>query len=78
MGDEAGLQVGLRRGLVKSRGRIIGRHAWNEITLEGGEIRIVDVMNPEKDFELPEPEAIGYNYADMDGEPMYPRANDER
>ena len=71
MGDEAGLKVGLRRGLVKVKGRIIGRHAWNEITLADGGIRIVDVMNPEEDFELPEPGKVHFNYADMEGEGIY-------
>ncbi len=71
MGDEAGLRVGLRRGHMKSRGRLLGRHAWNEITLENGGKRIVDVMNPEKNFKMPEAKKVSYRYAGMKGEDLY-------
>ena len=71
MGDEAGLRVGLRRGHMKARGRLLGRHAWNEITLEDGSRRIVDVMNPEKNFKLPVAEKISYRYAGIEGEDLY-------
>ncbi len=71
LGDEAGLNVGLRRGHIVERGRIVGRHAWNEITLGDGSIRIVDVMNPEKDFIFPEPETISHKYGDIKGKPLY-------
>ena len=71
MGDEAGLKVGLRRGHMKSRGRLLGRHAWNEITLEDGSRRIVDVMNPEKNFKLPPAEKVSHKYAGIKGEELY-------
>jgi hypothetical protein len=71
MGDEAGLRVGLRRGHMKSRGRILGRHAWNEITLENGGRRIVDVMNPEKNFKLPVAGKVSSRYAGIKGEDLY-------
>ena len=71
MGDEAGLRVGLRRGHMKSRGRLLGRHAWNEITLSDGSRRIVDVMNPEKNFKLPLAEEVSHKYAGIKGEELY-------
>ena len=71
MGDEAGLRVGLRRGHMKSRGRLLGRHAWNEITLSDGSRRIVDVMNPEKNFKLPLAEEVSHKYAGIKGEDLY-------
>jgi hypothetical protein len=71
MGDEAGLRVGLRRGHMKRRGRLLGRHAWNEITLENGGKRIVDVMNPEKNFKLPVAEKVSFRYAGIKGEDLY-------
>ncbi|MEM7386060.1 MAG: EDR1-related protein [Verrucomicrobiota bacterium] len=71
LGDEADLQVSLVRGLILQKGRAIGRHAWNEILLDDGSLRIVDVMNPEKDFKLPSPEKVGFNYGDIKGQPLY-------
>ena len=71
MGDEAGLRVGLRRGHMKARGRLLGRHAWNEITLKDGSRRIVDVMNPEKNFQLPLAEKVSHRYAGIEGEDLY-------
>ncbi len=74
LGDEAGLEVGLRRGQALDRGRIIGRHAWNELTLPDGSLRIVDVMSPEPDFRLPEASEVYFRYGDIKGEPLYQKS----
>ena len=74
LGDEAGLKIGLRRGQMIQRGRAIGRHAWNEITLEDGTIRIVDVMNPKEDFVFPSESEAAPFYGDIKGEPLYKKA----
>ncbi len=78
LGDEAGLQVGLRRGQALARGRIIGRHAWNELTLPDGTLLIVDVMSPEPDFRLPEAGEVYFRYGDIKGEPLYKKPSEEK
>jgi hypothetical protein len=71
LGDEAGLDVGLRRGQMMVKGRIAGRHAWNELTLSDGTVLIVDVMNPEPDFKLPTATEAHFKYGGIKGEPLY-------
>lgn len=74
LGDEAGLDVGLRRGQMMVKGRIAGRHAWNELTLSDGTVYIVDVMNPEPDFKLPTAAEARFKYGDIKGEPLYKKS----
>lgn len=77
LADEAGLKVGLRRGHLMRGGRPLGRHAWNELTLQDGSLRIVDVMNPEENFTLPEPADVHFKYGDIKGKPLYEAGDEE-
>ena len=77
LGDEAGLDVALRRGQMMEKGRIAGRHAWNELTLSDGTLLIVDVMNPEPDFKLPTAVDANFKYGDIKGEPLYQKKSDD-
>lgn len=47
LGDEAGLEVSLVRGNMRS-GNGFGGHAWNEVRFSSGETSIMDVMNPQQ------------------------------
>lgn len=75
LADEAGLQVALVRGYMKSGGRY-GGHAWNELTFSNGDKRMVDVMNPTRhgrDFVLPllDARALTSGYMDAAGAELY-------
>lgn len=52
LADEADLDVALVRGNHGPFWRR-GGHAWNELHLGNGEVRLVDVMNPSPDFYFP-------------------------
>ena len=53
MADEAGLKTALVRGNMLFPGGY-GGHAWNELHLEDGTVKIVDVMNPKEEFAFPD------------------------
>ncbi len=69
LADEAGLAVALVRGNLGPG----GAHAWNELGLEDGEKRIVDVMNPRPGFYFPKTdERAAADYLTVKNQPYYP------
>jgi len=72
MADEAGLKTALVRGNMLFPGGY-GGHAWNELHLRDGEVRIVDVMNPKEGFIFPDASEawVAKSYVTVRNEPMY-------
>lgn len=67
LADAAGLHVALVRGNYGQ-----GGHAWNELHLNNGDVRIVDVMNPQPDFYFPTTdERAARYYRTIKNERMY-------
>jgi hypothetical protein len=71
LADEAGLSVALVRGNLGSE-KSAGGHAWNELMLDDGQKRIVDVMNPRPNFVFPKTtERAAEAYRTVRNEPYY-------
>jgi hypothetical protein len=71
LADEAGLSVALVRGHLGEQ----SYHAWNELTLTGGEKLIVDVMNPQPGFIFPKTTDRAANaYRTVDDKPYYAKS----
>lgn len=66
LGDEAGLNVDLVRGKVQFMYNG-GAHAWNEVTLANGKRVLVDVMNPQPGYRMPELSQAPAVYTDSQG-----------
>ena len=59
--------------MALARGNLdAGPHTWNELDLKDGKKRIVDCMNPGRDFYLPETtEAIARQYFTVENKSFY-------
>ena len=75
LADEAGLDVALVRGNLRST----GGHTWNELRLNDGTKRIVDCMNPRGGFEFPEfTDEAAQEYLTVHNEPYYTPAKSRK
>jgi transglutaminase/protease-like cytokinesis protein 3 len=71
LADEAGLSVALVRGHLGEQ----AYHAWNELTLAGGEKLIVDAMNPQPGFIFPKTtDRAASAYRTVDDKPYYAKS----
>ncbi|MDG2125256.1 MAG: hypothetical protein P8J87_16250, partial [Verrucomicrobiales bacterium] len=72
MADEAGLETALVRGNMLFPGGY-GGHAWNELHLGDGRVKIIDVMNPEDEFVFPDVSEkwVQKSYVTVSNEPIY-------